>query len=124
MTHEWANKIGADGYSDDAIGAVASGERPAGLRGDDLMKLRTQVLSQEEMELVHKRTLELLKTSASASRANGALKVLAKHGAEVDFKTQDRQDFRDPAPEMPANSPEEAMCWAPGIRDSISPCLL
>ena len=23
VTHEWANKIGADGYSDDAISAVA-----------------------------------------------------------------------------------------------------
>ena len=52
------------------------------------MKLRTQVLSQEEMELVHKRTLELLENVGVCVKSERALKVLAKHGAEVDFKTQ------------------------------------
>ncbi|HWQ78274.1 MAG TPA: trimethylamine methyltransferase family protein [Anaerovoracaceae bacterium] len=52
------------------------------------MKLRTQALSQEERELVHKRTLEILETAGVCVKSARALKALAEGGAEVDFETQ------------------------------------
>jgi trimethylamine--corrinoid protein Co-methyltransferase len=52
------------------------------------MKLRTQALSQEERELVHKRTLEILETAGVCVKSVRALSALAEGGAEVDFETQ------------------------------------
>lgn len=52
------------------------------------MKLKTQALSQEERELVHQRTLEILEIAGVRIKSERALQALADHGAEVDFKTQ------------------------------------
>jgi len=52
------------------------------------MKLSTQALSQEERELVHRRTLEILENVGVCIKSERALKALADHGADVSFDTQ------------------------------------
>lgn len=45
-------------------------------------------MSQEERELVHKRTLEILENAGVCVKSERALKTLSDGGAEVDFETQ------------------------------------
>ena len=52
------------------------------------MKLKTQVLSQSEKDLVHKRTMELLENVGVCVKSQIALERLADAGAMVDLDTQ------------------------------------
>lgn len=52
------------------------------------MRLKTQALSEEERNLVHKRTLEILEKAGVCVKSRRALEALANNGAEVDFNAQ------------------------------------
>ncbi|NLT48058.1 MAG: hypothetical protein GXX92_06535, partial [Clostridiales bacterium] len=52
------------------------------------MKFKAEIFSQEEIELVHRKTMELLEKTGVSIKSKKAFRLLAEAGAKVDEETQ------------------------------------
>jgi corrinoid protein of di/trimethylamine methyltransferase len=96
VTHQWAKEIGADGYSEDAIGNIKSITNPA---------LRLDILSPDDVQRIHSATLEIIEKTGVRFPSPKALDIWEAHGASVDRDTS--------IVKAPARIIEEALKQAP-----------